>query len=644
MCGIFGGIAIKDPASTLELMGNILSHRGPDDKGTFIKDNVALGHRRLSIIDLLRGHQPMQSFDGKQAIVYNGEIYNYKDVREELAKKGYKFNTESDTEVILNAYKEWGVDCLDRFNGMFAFALWDSAINKLWLARDRIGKKPLYFMRLEKGFYFASEGKALWQLPFFNPEYDMRAIDQYLTFRYAPGNRSFFKGIEKLPPGYWMLVDSKAEICQMKKWWDASSKRSAKPLGWEQDGEVGSYLERFHALFSDAVRLRLIADVPVGLFLSSGIDSSSIAFEMAKLSNPLFISIGFGEKTDELASCQLLAQKLNARHYSFLMQESDFSLLPEAVSSMDEPYGDLIILPSFLLAKKASEKVKVILTGDGADEVLGAYIHQEYFRKVFNGFPTAVIKLLGLMINFLPLSFLDLIFHYPASLGRLGKQRLKNLLTVYPDPYLSYMNFASVFNEEDKKSLYSNQIKKQLAMEQDDLNDEMSAHFGRTDLEPLDLVIQWDLKTWLPQQTLMKLDRLTMAHSVEGRCPYTDYRLIESLLGISSYLFRHISRNKYILRFFYQARANSLLKKKQAFYLPLHNLFNARVENLISETLNKENLEKTGLFNFSYVKTLFERRKHSPLLADKQLMSLVILLLWLRSVKEDKGAGFNGLG
>lgn len=627
MCGIFGGISIKEPLATLEHMERKLVHRGPDDRGIYIEGAIALGHRRLSIIDLVSGHQPMFSSDKKQALVYNGEIYNFKEIRRLLQKQGHQFNTASDTEVIINAYREWGYACLEKLNGMFAFALWDTNTNKLWLARDRIGKKPLYYLNASGVFYFASEAKALTIVPEYAKRYDFSAIDQYLTFRYVPSNRTLYKGITKLPPGHWLLVDNQARICSLTQWWDIPRKREE---AYGKKININRYYDEFSALFSSAVRQRLIADVPLGLFLSSGIDSSSIALEMAKIAPPTCISIGFGEETDELSTTNLLAQKIGADYHPFLMREIDFDLFGKTVASMDEPYGDPIILPTFLLANRAAKKVKVILTGDGGDEALGGYIHHDYFRKFPQSMPLFIIKLLSSLISVVPPSCLNALFDYPAALGQSGKQRIKNLLSVYPDALRSYLSFATIFTQHDKEGLYAEDFTHAVEREHDPLHEEMRAHFSRSDTSALDKVMQWDLKTWFPNQTLMKLDRLSMAHSLEGRCPYADYRLIEFLLKIPYGIFNACSHNKRVVRILYQKNASFLPVKKQAFYLPMHNKFNAKAEELIQATLNRKAMEEIGFFRYSFVESLLRNRAASPLLTDKQIMCLVVLLVWLK--------------
>lgn len=632
MCGIYGGIAIKNPAETLKRMGGILARRGPDALGSYIKAPAALGHRRLSIIDLASGDQPIFSSDKKQVIVYNGEIYNFKELRKDLESKGHVFRTNSDTEVILNSYRQWGYDCLSRFNGMFAFALWDEFSNKLWLARDRLGKKPLYFMRTGSSFYFASEGKALWNLPEYKGGYDLRSIDQYLTYRYVPGERSFYEGIEKLPPGHWMEVDGQSAYMRVVRWWDMPETR--RPYEGSEKPSADSYRDEFRSLFSSAVKMRLVSDVPVGLFLSSGVDSSSIAFEMAKVSRPTFITIGFGEDTDELEGASLLSRSLGANHYPFLMKKDDFSLLPQAVASMDEPYGDPIILPTYLLARNAAGRVKVILTGDGADEALGGYIHHAYFGRMPQWIPPFAFRSVSALIRLVPPGMLDILFDYPASMGRSGKTRMVNLLRSYPDVLKSYREFAAVFTEGDKSMLYAADFKKALATEPDELESEMRAHFRRDDLSPLDRAMRWDMRSWFPNQTLMKLDRLTMANSIEGRCPYADYRIVELLAKLPLSIFKDWSRNKDIIRGIYGKEMPFMPRKKQAFYLPMHNIFKDQVVEFISGVVSRKTLADKGWFNTGYVDTLLRERGQSPLLSDKKIMSLVILTLWLESSRK----------
>ncbi len=526
MCGILGGIAPGISLEAINLMSVSLRHRGPDDEGIFIEGAVFLGHRRLSIIDLAAGQQPMSSIDKRQNIIFNGEIYNYRQIREELISKGHVFLTQSDTEVILNAYREWGKECLHPFTCIFSFALWDANIKALWLVRDRLGKKPLYYLQCQGAFFFSSEAKALWKAPGFDGRHDLRGIDQYLTYRYIPSEKTFYQQIKKLPAGHWMLINEKSQIEKMYQWWDLPQ---AREKNFSTERSLQSYQDQFHSLFVDAVRLRLVSDVPVGLFLSSGIDSVAVASEIASVSRPIFFTMGVGAQLDEVPSANRLARHFGGEHHAIDMKVEDFDLFPHIVAMMDEPYGDAIVVPTYLLAQHAASKVKVVLTGDGADEILGGYVHQQALRKFPQGLPYPLKRLLAASIRRTPISILDHFFHYPASMGPQGRLRLAELFSVGDDHLEMVKNFTELFSREERNQLYSEDFKRALENESNDLDQEMRAHFFEKDLSIFDKVLRWDLKHWFPEQTLMKLDRLTMAHSLEGRCPFADHHLLEFL-------------------------------------------------------------------------------------------------------------------
>lgn len=627
MCGIFGGISLVNPEETLRRMGQVLRHRGPDEQGAYCAGPVALGHQRLSIIDLAGGQQPMFSPDRQQVLVFNGEIYNFKDIRKELALHGHVFRTASDTEVILSAYRQWGRDCLPRFHGMFAFALWDNALQQLWLVRDRLGKKPLYIMPQGRSFYFASEAKALWAVPGFQGEMDPRAVDQYLTFRYVPGKRTFYRQIKKVPAGHWLAVNADGTVAEERQWWDLYSQRETARPG----KGPAEYAQEFQEIFSSAVRERLIADVPLGLFLSSGIDSVSIATEMAKVSRPTLITIGFGDEKDETAVAAAVAKELGGTHHVLTMEEKDFSALPDVVAAMDEPYGDPIILPTYFLAQKAAQSVKVILTGDGADEILGGYVHQTFFRRMPETLPEWVRRAGAAAAPFIPVKVWDVFFQYPASMGAAGKKRLSALLTDYNDSRTAYLNWAALFSAQDRQALYTDDFRRALAQEPDEFDEDMRRHFARRDIGLFDKVLQWDLRTWFSEQTLMKLDRLSMAHSIEGRCPYADHRLVEFFLRMPFSIYKTLADNKGVVRRLYQPRKVPVVKKKQPFFLPMHRGFDARLRNFQEEVLASVKTDSRSWFRFDAVARFQEERASSPLIRDKQIMSLAILQQWLRS-------------
>lgn len=615
-------------------MARRLKHRGPDDEGFFMEGPVALGHRRLSIIDLDGGHQPMFSVQGTQAIVFNGEIYNYRELRRELIEKGHQFRTSSDTEVILASYQQWGIHCLDRFNGMFAFALWDKNIHKLWLARDRLGEKPLYYAAQKGRFYFASEAKAFWEIPSLCGQLDARAIDQYLTYRYVPSERTFYKDIKKLKAGHWMTVDNTGRIESVRQWWALPQTRDESHA--ITPAIINRFTDQFQELFSSAVRLRMVADVPVGMFLSSGIDSVSIASEMPLTASSCAFTIGFNVEGDEIDAARMVAKSLGGKHREIFFQDKDFNSFSDALSTMDEPYGDPIILPTYVLAAQARRLVKVVLAGDGGDELLGGYIHQEFFRRMPDAMPSTIYKMMGCFARFTPVSVLDRFFNYPASMGQAGRDRLQQLLNVYPDAYGSYRIFASIFSENDRRGFYTSDFAAQLSDGPDGFNEEMRNHFLRKDLTAFDKVLQWDMKTWFPEQALMKLDRLSMAHGLEARCPFADHRLAEILFQMPLGVYKVLSANKNVLRRKYQQGRPYLSKKKRAFYLPFHQRYRAAFDRLQEETLTPEVIKAGGVFKYDAIAKLLKGKEHSPLLVEKQVTSIVALMQWMKNTVEIK--------
>ncbi|MBF0123690.1 MAG: hypothetical protein HQL21_09885, partial [Candidatus Omnitrophica bacterium] len=438
------------------------------------------------------------------------------------------------------------------------------------------------------------------------------------------GERTFYREIKKVPAGSWVLIDEDAHVIDRQQWWSVSSLR-AMSCGRPLD----SYIDEFQALFSSAVHLRLIADVPLGAFLSSGIDSVSIAAEMAKVSRPTFFTIGFGDdENDETKSAARVAQELGGEHHRLQMEASDFDLLEDAVKAMDEPYGDPIILPTYLLARKAAEKVKVVLTGDGADEILGGYVHQDFFRRMPK-FPGLIRRVLSMSVRGMPVGVLDRAFRYPASMGLAGRERLSQLLAGDLRQENEYLSFAELFTKASREMIYSPEFLRQLNSEPDEDADVMRDHFARNDIGIFDKVLQWDLKHWFPEQTLMKLDRLTMAHSLEGRCPYADYRLVEFFLKMPFDVYNKLSQGKTIVRDIYQSGRQYLPRKKKPFYLPMHRAFDERLRHFQKDVFSSGVMGHLGWFKPEAVKALLSQREQSPLLMDKQIMSLAVLLRWV---------------
>lgn len=628
MCAIFGFVGLADK-NLLFKMARLLAHRGPDDSGFHQDQNVSLGHRRLSIIDLSPGgHQPFLSEDKKKILVANGEIYNFKALRKILEKKGHKFFGKSDNEVILHGYEEWGRKAVTKLVGIFAFALWDKNKKTLILIRDHLGVKPLYYAQRGDSFIFASEAKAILAWEKLNKEVDPVSIDYYLSLRFLPGERTMFKEIKRLSPGS-VLIFKNGKI-KIRRYWQPGGEKN---LVNEEEAK-----RKLRAQLEESVFSQLVSDVPLGTYLSGGIDSSVItALAQKKKATPLeTFSLGFGSKIDEIDKAREVAKFLKTDHHQFLVSEKDFTFLPEIVGCLDEPIGDPIILPIYLLAKNASKEVKVVLTGDGADEIFGGYIHHLgifWKEKLTKIFPP---PLLVLVAKILPSKIIDQIFPYPASIGEKGKERLLQFLraSCLAEDYLA---FATLFNKEEKKKLYSSSFAKKIRGKKS-ISQEIKEHFKGNGGDSLIRVISQDIKFWLPDYVLEMADRLSMAHGLEIRVPYLDFRLVEFALSLRSSLKIRYFQNKFILR---KAMGELLpeevlTKPKQAFFVPLERFFGQEMEKLILRILSQKAIEKRGLFNFEYIKELKNEFKKSPLLVGKQLMALIILELWLQKYADFK--------
>ena len=454
MCGIAGALGVRTDPSTLERMLDTIRHRGPDDSGTFIDGELALGIRRLAVIDIANGRQPMFSHDGRLAIVFNGEIYNHREIRARLEAAGARFDTRCDTEVVLRLFEHEGPRCVQSLRGMFAFAIADARENRVFLARDRLGIKPLYLYRAGRTLVFGSEIKALLEHPRVTREPNLRAVEDYLTLRYVPGPDTLFAGIQKVPPAHWAIWrDGKVEF---ERYWSLEGLAPAKtPLG---DAE---YSDRFVELFDESVRLRLASDVPVGTFLSGGLDSGAVASSMAAQGDgPVHsFSIGFDWKGDELEAARETATRIGCVHRELVCQPSDFAQLPRLIWHLDEPIGDAIVMPMFLLSSFAREDVTVVLTGEGADETLAGYfMHKaltvaEGYRRALPGPLRGLARRAAALV---PPAVLNAFFDYPGTLGGKGKRRLLTFLDLVESGDLDaeYRFLISLFDATDLDRLW----------------------------------------------------------------------------------------------------------------------------------------------------------------------------------------------
>jgi len=631
MCGICGYVG---PAvdGLLNEMTETLRHRGPDDFGFFEHGQVHLGHRRLSIIDLAGGRQPMISADGALVIVFNGEIYNYQELRTSLQKRGYVFQTNSDTEVLLYMYAEKGPEALHELNGMFAFAVYDRRKDELFLARDRIGIKPLYYLELPGRFLFASEFKALLRYEGWSPTINPQAIHDYLALRYIPGSESIFKGLWRLPAGH-SLTYSQGQA-QLRCYW-----RPPQYDGPYKRGEE-AYLEELAELLETSVRRRLMSDVPFGAYLSGGLDSSVTVALMSRLvSRPVkTFSVGFDYKHDELREAAATAQHLGCDHHEVACRAEDVMLLPEIVYHMDEPMGDAITIPMYQLSREAKKEVTVILTGEGGDEIFGGYL----FHKVMwagNVYRRLVPKpirnrVVSPLLSVSPAALMNVAFQYPAYLGNRGKQKALDYLGLLEPSEIdrAYRHLISLFDIRDTEDLYSDDFRNRLGRWQSAGTGNGSPYVTTTG-PYLNRLLLLQFEHWLPDNMLLRQDKTGMANSIEGRVPYLDHELVEFAMRLPPGLkLRHLT-GKYILRRF----ARDLLppevtqRKKMPFYVPVENYFQQPgFQELMQELLSEASVRSRGLFRPAAVAQLRDSMQRREFMRVKQVFSLMVLELWFR--------------
>jgi asparagine synthase (glutamine-hydrolysing) len=629
MCGIAGFVSHRDAAArrderahVLDRMCRIIRHRGPDDQGTMLTDRVALGMRRLSIIDLAGGHQPISNEDGSVSVVFNGEIYNYADLQRDLEARGHTFATHSDTEAIVHAYEEYGAACVEHFRGMFAFALWDERAETLFLARDRTGKKPLYYTLTHAGtLVFGSELKSLLEHPEVTRETDAAALDAYFSLGYVPDPLSIFRDIHKLPPGHHLTF--KDDRVTIKQYWDF--KYETVEARREED-----YLEELRALLDEAVRIRLVADVPLGAFLSGGIDSSTVVGLMARhMGQPVkTFSIGFHEDSfDELKYARLTAEKFGTDHHEFIVTPDICGVVDELAWHFDEPFADVSAIPTYMVSKLAREYVTVALSGDGGDELFAGYTRYltESRRSAFARLPLSLRR--GLMQ---PLS-------RRLPHGAWGRNYLHNVAL---DPLERYLDSVSVFTGLNKRLLYTDDLRRQLRGHTSVTArfQQLGAH-ART-REPLDALLYIDSKTYLPGDILTKVDRMSMAVSLEARAPLLDHKLIDFVTRIPASLKLRGAETKAIFKHAVGelVPAAILDRPKQGFGVPIQQWINQQLRAQIHETLTEPRTRQRGLVEPAYVNVLLDEHERGRRDHSIALWSLLMLELWHRRFVDDAGA------
>ena len=622
MCGIAGFINVDRQAPKaereilLDKMCKIIIHRGPDEQGATVEGRAALGMRRLSIIDLKGGQQPIYSQDGSKFIVFNGEIYNYRELKVELESLGYKFKTNSDTETIIHAYDEFGADCLNKLRGMFAFAIWDKSDESLFIARDRVGKKPLFYSLLPNGnFVFGSELKSLLTHGELSKEIDYSALDAYLTFGYVPEEFCIFKGVEKLQPGHFLkFKEGKVET---EQFWDFKYEEIAEVKSEEE------YASELREKIKDAVKVRLISEVPLGAFLSGGVDSSAIVGLMSQiLDKPVkTFSIGFNEDTfSELKYARIAAKHFNTEHHEFVVTPDLVETIDELVWHFDEPFSDPSSMPTYMVSKMARDYVTVVLSGDGGDELFAGYTRYsiDQKRSGFGNLPKALRE--GLMQ---PIS--EALPH-----GTRGKNYLYNTSL---DAIDRYIDSVSQFGKLKKNSLYSEKFKEKLNGMRSSEEVFQAIANGVSTGNSVDNLLYLDSKTYLPSDILTKVDRMSMATSLEARVPLLDQDLIDYVTQkIPTSLKLKGDVTKYIFKKSLEGLVPKeiLYREKQGFGVPIGEWINTKLKDKIHETLNEKKTLERGYFNSKYIKLLLDehssgRRDHSH-----PLWVLWMLELWHR--------------
>jgi asparagine synthase (glutamine-hydrolysing) len=619
MCGIAGRFNY-DPfrpvdRGVLEAMTDAVAHRGPDAAGYHLAPGIGLGHRRLSIIDLSTGDQPLTNEDGSVWTVFNGEIYNFAEVRAELVAHGHRFRTGSDTEVIVHGYEQWGQHCVDRFRGMFAFAVWDAAARRLLLARDRVGVKPLYYAELPgRGIVFGSELKSLLEDPDVPRQWRPDAIDAYLTLLYVPAPATIYKGIHKLEPGH-VLVAERGAI-RTSRYWD---------LHFSGDGDArreDEYLEQLDALLAESVALRQIADVPLGAFLSGGIDSSAVAAYMVETSSrpPLTISVGFDHaRYDELAHAKRVADHLGCEFHPMTVTPDIVSLLPKLAWHFDEPFADSSAVPTYYVSKAARELVTVALSGDGGDELWAGYARHrveqwEQNTRAALGSATAAAGMLG---RALPLSVK-------------GARALRHLGS---DPGQAYAlkHAYGMFEPDAKTRLYSSDFAASLRGA-DPFATFRDVYARCHSLDPVDRGLYTDVHTYMVDDILTKVDRMSMAVSLEAREPLLDHKLLEFAATVPVSLKIKNGRGKYLLRKALDRKIprEILERGKQGFEAPIGEWLRGPLAPMAEGLLSDGRLRDRGVFNDREVTRLWTEHRDGRADHRHRLWQLMMLELWFR--------------
>ncbi len=605
----------------LERMRDVITHRGPDDAGLFIDGNVGLGHRRLSIVDVAAGHQPMTNEDGSLQIVYNGEIYNHADHRSSLEANGHVYQTVCDTETILHLYEEHGAACVDYLRGMFAFAIWNSNRRELFIARDRLGVKPLYYVHADDGsLFFGSEIKTLLEAQAVKPELNYDALPDYLANHAPSGEETMFRGVKRLLPGHTLTWrNGRVEV---RKYWDVSFEKDTQNVS-DRD-----YVAQWSELFRESVRLRLMADVPLGMFLSGGIDSSAIAAVMSGMvAEPIkTFSVAFAEReANELEYARIVARAFKTNHHEVVVSPAQFfAALPKLVWHEDEPIAHPSSVALYFVSELASQHVKVVLTGEGSDELLAGY--GRYRKTVLN------LAFGNRYHRMLPGGLRDSIRNHIRSLSsdsNLKHKLSRTFLALAPDIETIYFDNFAVFPREMQRELLTSETRERAGV--GDPYATVKSLLQETDAASLlDRLLYADIKTYL-HELLMKQDQMSMAASIESRVPFLDHQLVEFTSALPERMKLRGNTTKYILREAMKGvlPPEILARPKMGFPVPIGSWFRGAFTDVIDEYVLSKRATRRGIFDQAFVKSLVKKHQNGEDHSER-LWSLVNFEIWQR--------------
>lgn len=616
MCGICGFTNYKNDG-LLKGMVSSLIHRGPDDEGSFIdRDNVSLAMRRLSIIDIDNGAQPIFNEDKNIVVVFNGEIYNFKELRNKLQSRGHSFRTKSDTEVIVHLYEEYGEDAPKYLRGMFAFALWDKKSNKLLIARDHVGVKPLFYSQSGKSLFFASEIKSILENKEISTKMDYRSLDAYLKLLYIPSPLTIFEDIKKLEPGHVLVWKDGA--FEIKKYWTVPDETIETNLSEEY------CIEQIKDLLGKSVEEQKIADVPIGILLSGGIDSSALTHFLSLKSNSRIktFSIAYSEKEfNETEKARVISKKYNTEHFETILKPDIKNLLEKIVGSFDEPFADSSAIPNYLISKYAREKVKVALTGIGGDELFAGYPRHMGSRVLSNYLkvPGSLRKIIGNLSGGFSESTSS--FNTPQRLKRFFKGGQYDFSKAY-DHWISYLT------EDERRKLCFGNLKAMPGF----------ANKFCVEVKSEADIFKHEMSNYLPEDLLYLSDRMSMANSLEMRVPFLDIRLVEFMSKIPLKLKTKGFTLKYLLK---KSMKNLLPyeilnQKKMGFQVPLAKWINFDLKEMVEEYLSPQRIKRDGFFNPDFVDSLRNIHRSGKRNMYDQIYSILIFNMWFEKMRNDR--------